>query len=453
MKTTLHPLELFMASTQAATGREVKIGLINGMAIVEQVETSPNRYQYAKHALMSDGLTWKTFIEPTYDKYTPLQKTPLVHPPPPTPYESEQALYNNVKDYIHKHLDLPHPNGYDILTAFVLKTWVEEFFDFTAYIGFFGRQETGKTRGLEVLRELCFRAWHTTGITTATLFRLTDKLSPTLLLDESEFLTGDEQKNLIGLLNSGQRRGVLIPRMKEDLEEFDFFNVYGSKALSGTKRLKSTTQSRMITFTMTKNVRPIPRTIDTETGAKLRSQLLSYRFAKIAANINHLKAATEYPELKPLSGRNFELFDPLFHVAATPEAKANILGYALETQQSKLQAEKTELSSTVFEAILKVKDSKAHNGLLLLKDIANYINMNQEPRYWITERRIGSRCTQMGFEKTRTNKGTAIILSNTLIERLCKDARYSATLLNFRVEGEEGERKKGYAKDWLEPNK
>jgi hypothetical protein len=452
MKTALHPIEIYMASTQAEQKREIKIGLINDMEIIEQVEVSPNRFQYAKHALMSDGTTWKTFIQPTYDKFMPLQKTPLVHPPPPTPYENDAKLYDSVKEYIHAHLDLPHPSGYNVLTAFAMKTWLEEMFDFTPYIGFFGRQETGKSRGLEVLRELCFRAWHTTGITTATLFRLTDKLRPTLLLDESEFLTGDEQKNLIGLLNSGQRRGVLIPRMREDLDEFDFFNCYGSKALSGTKRLKSTTQSRMITFVMTKNIRPIPRTIDTATGAKLRSQLLTYRFTKIAEHIKNLRATTEYPELKPLSGRNFELFFPLYHCATTPEAKADILSYALETQHSRLQAEKTELSSTVFEAILKIKDTKTQNGILLLKDIANYINMNQEPNYWIKEKRIGSRCTQMGFEKTRTNHGTAIIVNHGLIERLKKDPRYSATLLNFD-KSEESTPKKDSAQDWLNPNK
>lgn len=443
----IREVELLKYITHAEQKREVKIGLINGMEIIEQVETEPNTYAYAKHALMPDD-TWKTFIEPTYDRYMPLQKTPLIHPPPSTPYESDTQLYNNVKDYIYRHLDLPHPDGYDILTAFAMKTWIEEFFDFTPYIGFFGRQETGKSRGLEVLRELCFRAWHTTGITTATLFRLTEKLQPTLLLDESEFLTGDEQKNLIGLLNAGQRRGVMIPRMKEDLSDFDFFNVYGSKALSGTRRLKSTTESRMISFTMTKNIRPVPRTIDTNEGAKLRSQLLAWRFSKIAEHIDHLKATTEYPELKPFSGRNFELFYPLYHVATT-EARVNILSFALELQNTKLAAEKTELSSTIFEAILKLKDTKTHNGLLLLKDIANHININQEPQYWIAENRIGNKISQMGFEKTRTNRGTAVIMNHQLIERLRKDPRYSATLLNFSVDSEGSEPKKGTAPDWL----
>ena len=74
MKTALHPIEIYMASTQAEQKREIKIGLINDMEIIEQVEVSPNRFQYAKHALMSDGTTWKTFIQPTYDKFMPLQK-------------------------------------------------------------------------------------------------------------------------------------------------------------------------------------------------------------------------------------------------------------------------------------------------------------------------------------------------------------------------------------------
>jgi hypothetical protein len=431
-----------ITESERKTKKQICIGKIHGSTIFEQIQDVTGTYKYALYQEMANN-EWQLDTQLEYEGFIPLTKTPLTHPPPPTPYENEEILYNNVKAYIQKHLDLVNPLGYEILTSFIFKTWIEELFDFTPYIGFFGREAVGKSRALEILKELCFRAWLTTGITTATLFRLVEKFQPTLLLDESEFLTSDEKRELIGLINAGQRRGIMIPRMNEKFQEAEFFNVYGSKCISGTEQLKATTTSRMITFTMTRNIRPIPRTLDKTEASKLRGQLLMWRFKKITEP----KATTEFKELEPLSGRTFELFYPLYY-SAPATARPNILQFATELEQSKLLAEKTELASQIFEAIINLKDIKTYKGLLLIKDISNYINKDQEPQYWVTEKRIGTKLSQMGFEKTRTNRGTAIILNNTIIDRLKRDPRYSTELLNFNEKSEESEPKKGSVSEW-----
>jgi hypothetical protein len=422
-----------ITESERKTKKQICIGKIHGSTIFEQIQDITGTYKYAIYEEMENN-TWHLDTRLEYEGFIPLAKTPLTHPPPPTPYENEEILYNNVKAYIQKHLDLVNPLGYDVLTAFIFKTWIEELFDFTPYIGFFGREAVGKSRALEILKELCFRAWLTTGITTATLFRLVEKFQPTLLLDESEFLTSDEKRELIGLINAGQRRGIMIPRMNEKFQEANFFNVYGSKCISGTEQLKATTTSRMITFTMTRNIRPIPRTLDKTESAKLRSQLLMWRFKKITEP----KATTEFKELEPLSGRTFELFYPLYYSAPAP-ARPNILEFSKELEESKLRAEKTQLASMIFEAIINLKNTHVKRGLLMLKDIANYINREQEPQYWIGEQRIGTKCSQMGFEKIRTNRGIAIIINQQLIDRLRRDPRYSTELLNFSEKSEESE--------------
>jgi len=451
-----------ITEAEKKTKKEVCIGKIHGSAIFEQILDITGRHKYALYEEMENS-NWRLDTRLEYENFIPLQKTPLTHPPPPEEYESEEQLYNNVKAYIQKHLDIPNPLGYDVLTAFTFSTWISELFDFTAYLGFYGRESVGKSRGLEVLQQLCSRAWLTTNLTTATLFRLTEKFAPTLLLDESEFLTAEDKKELIGLLNTGQRRGATIPRMTgENLDEIEFFNVYCPKVIAGTEQLKRTTTSRMIVFTMTKNVRPIPRTIDKQEGKNLRSQLLMWRFRKISEMKNaltleqkltgrtELKATTEFPELEPLGGRMYELIYPLVYSAPTKEAKQNILEFAKEIERSKLQAEKTELSSIVFEAIINLKDTKVSRDLLLLKDIAQYVNAVQPPQNWIPEKTIARKCRQMGFETTRTTRGVAILMNPQLIDRLRKDTRYSTDLLNFNEPNERNEPKKDGVGNWLD---
>ena len=447
----LHPLELYCLNTEAKTKKQICIGKIHGSAIFEQILSTTGTYKYAIYQEMENKV-WQLDTRLEYEGFIPLAKTPLTHPSEPLEYETEEALYNNVKAFIYNHLDLINPLGYDILTAFVFSTWIPELFDFTPYVGFYGRESVGKTRGLEVLQQLCFRAWLTTNLTTATLFRLTEKFAPTLLLDESEFLTAEDKKELIGLLNSGQRRGIFIPRMKgEHSEEIEFFNVYSPKAISGTQQLKRTITSRMIVFTMTKNIRPIPRRINTTEGQKLRSQLLMWRFKTITNLKNlgiELKATAEFPDLEPLSGRLFELIYPLYYSAPSKEAKQNILQFSRELEESKLQAEKTALASQIFEAIINTKDTFARKGLLLIKDIANYINTNEPPQNWIPEKTIARKCRQMGFELTRTTRGTATILNNQIIERLRRDPRYSTDLFNYEA-NERNEAKKDTVSEWM----
>ncbi|MCJ7633762.1 hypothetical protein MUP77_15420 [Candidatus Bathyarchaeota archaeon] len=462
----LHPLIVCITETEKKTKKEVCIGKVFGSTIFEQVLDVTGKYKYALYEEM-ENQTWRldaTRLE--HENLIPLQKTPLTHPPPPEEYESEERLYSSVKAFIQKHLDIPNPLGYDVLTAFTFSTWISELFDFTAYLGFYGREAVGKSRGLEVLQQLCFRAWLTTNLTTATLFRLTEKFAPTLLLDESEFLTAEDKKELIGLLNTGQRRGATIPRMKgEHFDEIEFFNVYCPKVIAGTEQLKRTTTSRMLVFTMTKNIRPIPRTIDKQEGEKLRGQLLMWRFRKISemknaltleqklAGRTELKATAQFPELEPLGGRMYELIYPLVYSAPTKEAKQNILEFAKEIERSKLQAEKTELSSIVFEAIINLKDTKVSRGALLVKDIAQYVNAAQPPQNWIPEKTIARKCRQMGFETTRTTRGVAILINQQLIDRLRKDTRYSTDLLNFNEPNEANEPnepKKDSVGNWLD---
>jgi hypothetical protein len=458
MSSELSPVEIFCMDTERKTKKTICIGKILGSSIFEQIEKGTGEYAYSVYEQLSDN-TWQATTKPTVEDFIPLQKTPLTHPVAPQKYESEEKLYDSVKAFIYTHLDIPNPLGYDILASFVFSTWLQEIFDFTCYLNFHGRESVGKSRALEVLKELCFRAWLTTNLTTATLFRLTEKFAPTLLLDESEFLTAEDKKELIGLLNSGQRRGVYIPRMKgEHSEEIEFFNVYCPKAIAGTEQLKRTTTSRMIVFTLTRNVRPIPRNLDKKEGSKLRSQLLMWRFKKISEmkdkltleqklGASELKATAEFKELEPLNGRLYELIFPLYYSA--PTARKNILQFAEEIETTKLQAEKTELSSMVFEAIINLKDTRTSRGLLLLKDICGYLDQDQPPQYWIPEKTVARKCRQMGFETTRTNRGIAIFINQQLIDRLRKDTRYTTDLLNFGEDSEANEGKKDSVSDWV----
>lgn len=442
---TLNPLDVVRACArkEKRSKKRVSAGALLSSVIFEQIKGADGSARYAIYEQMADN-TWRLDTRIAYENFVPLpqKKNPLTTPYTPLEYESDESLWNEVKAYVHTHLDIINPAGYNILTGWIFSTWINELFDSTAYLGFFGRESVGKTRALEILNELCFRAWFTTGLTTATLFRLVERFNPTLLLDESEFLTQKERKELVSLLNAGQRRGLLIPRMTgQHYDEVELFSVYCPKAISGTEQLRKTTRSRMIMFNMTKNVRRMPKLMDKQTGATLRSKLLMWRFKKLSQlkdrltfkqkiSTLELKARTEFPELEKLSGRSYELFYPLLYCAPIQDIRKAIADFAIKLEEIKAREEKVELSSLVFEAIVKLQH-KAERGLLYLRDITAYVNTTLDIEYQFGGRSIGKIVTQMGFRKTRRSRGIAVIIDQALIRRLRKDPRYAIELADY----------------------
>jgi hypothetical protein len=198
------------------------------------------------------------------------------------PYENEEELFQSIRNCIYAHVDTPKDTDLDVLTCWVMATWLQEKWIAFPYLNFYGAHSCGKTRLNEVLGRLAFRGWNCTYVSTASLFRVTDKWHPVLLIDEIEPLL--KMQEIVSLLNSGYRKGSTIPRQTPQTDgtyQTEFFEVYGFKTTSGIRELPATLRSRSIIFHMRSATRPIRLFIDEKTCTTLRNQLLSYRFTQL----------------------------------------------------------------------------------------------------------------------------------------------------------------------------
>ena len=66
------------------------------------------------------------------------------------------------------------PALYDILTSWIIASWVPECWKVVPYIFFYGPINSGKTRGLEILTTLSYRGLLSSNITTASLYRASE---------------------------------------------------------------------------------------------------------------------------------------------------------------------------------------------------------------------------------------------------------------------------------------
>lgn len=179
----------------------------------------------------------------------------------------------------------------------------------------------GKSLLLEVLEPLVARGWKTGGITAAVLTRKVDKLTPTLLLDETDqaFKRDKEYAAAIqGVLNEGYRkRGVysLCIPTKGGGWDFADLKVYSPKCFAGIGKLPDTVASRSIV------VRLKMRTADEHVEPKYEEDLWTraepLHQALVAWASHHLETLRDArpPVPDQLQNRTAEVWRPLFAIA------------------------------------------------------------------------------------------------------------------------------------------
>ncbi|MDP3961081.1 MAG: DUF3854 domain-containing protein, partial [Pseudorhodobacter sp.] len=217
-----------------------------------------------------------------------------------TQYDSQAVLFKEIRNFIHRYLELP-ADFEEIASLYVLLTWVYEFAPSIPYLRVIGDWGTGKTRFLQVVGAICFRPIFASGATTpAPIFRILEQFRGTLVLDEADFKDSAAWVEMVKLLNNGYRPGM--PVLRADKENGKWYprsyQVFGPKLISTRFPFRDEAlESRCLTAEMLPLTRDdIPRVLppafDKEVN-ELRSKLLTFRLA----NLTKLKGKTFGNEL------------------------------------------------------------------------------------------------------------------------------------------------------------
>lgn len=409
-------------------------GTINGYGIYELVKPTAGKPCFTVK-IKEKPLSYLKELEIPNQQLIvrPLERVPWPLPTEPESYGNTEELWNEIKQCIHKHVDLPEPESYTVLTAWTFASWLLEKWQIAPYLFFFGTFATGKTRALEVLSRLCQRGWLALYISAASLYRPVEAWQPTLFLDEAEVY--GKRNEILGLLNGSYRRGQYVCRQRETENEgyeTEFFDCFSFKAIAGTRTLAKTLKSRCIIFHTTHATRKIKFFVDEERCTELRNKLLQWRFdTLLTEDTEDSEGNREASRLEELvkqigSQREVELFYPLIAVAPTQEIKKELIRYAKASSTRKLEELSLSAEATCLSAILQAKaEGLMKNGKILISDVTLKVNENLEIAEQWKERYTSSLCTRLGFQRSRGTRGKAVIIwSQPLIERLKKDQRY-----------------------------
>jgi hypothetical protein len=198
-------------------------------------------------------------------------------------YGSEQDLQREIKEHIHKYVDVS--DTYETFASwYVLGSWVYDKFRAVSYLRLLGDTGCGKSRFIDVVGGLCYKPIRTSGATTpAPVYRLIQRWKGTLLVDEGDLRYSDPTNEIVKILNQGFEINRPITRCNpNDCSKVEFFDTFGPKIIATRSTFTDQAlESRCLTERMVETNRTdipfnLPSKFDEE-QRKLRNKLLMFR--------------------------------------------------------------------------------------------------------------------------------------------------------------------------------
>jgi len=318
----------------------------------------------------------------------------LLLPEKPEPYESIEALIEQINAYLHRYIDLSD-RFQRIASYYVLLTWVYDAFNELPYLRLRGDFGSGKTRALVVIGSLCYKAFFASGASTVSpIFHTLDAFRGTLIFDEADFRFSDEKSELIKIFNNGNAKGFPVLRTAVTTKrEFDprAFNVFGPKIVAMRRSFDDQAlESRFLTEEMgQRGLRDdvpinLPDTQKDEARA-LRSRLLMYRF--LTLETIRIDDSLVDPALSP---RLNQILVPLLSIIADERLRDEVRESVTSFERDLYAERSTSTEAGVLEVLAELLFSPTSTTIPVADVTSAFIaRFAQEYERPITNRFVG----------------------------------------------------------------
>ena len=165
-------------------------------------------------------------------------------------------VFEKVKGLLKKYVDLVSEEQYNLVTIWIMGTYVHRLFSAYPYLHVQAKPGSGKTRLLNTIAALSFNGLLVVNPSMASLFRMIDRGSITACIDEAEKLLKNEKEasDFAALLNAGYSRGASVSRIGEGMK-IEIFDVYSPKVIANISGLGEVLGSRSIKIQMIRSKR------------------------------------------------------------------------------------------------------------------------------------------------------------------------------------------------------
>ncbi len=265
----------------------------------------------------------------------------------------------------------PEEIFYKIFTLIVISTWKTGYWTSFGFPILLGDPDSGKTRVLDLMRELGYRMIHSAGTTFPAMVRATHFHQAGLLIDEASDRLNpktESGREMLNFVKPSYREGSRYTAAdNNDPEKINSYRNFGFKAFAGERSFTASLISRSITVIMQQADPEIPELyyIQDELN-NLQTKLLNYRYKT--------GPPTDLGMDFVLKGRLREVFGPIISTAMhIGRPYEDIIDFALNIKKEQQE----DLIGTLENDILKIiKGSEEKQTTIdgqLLEDAPEYI--------------------------------------------------------------------------------
>lgn len=277
-------------------------------------------------------------------------------------YGNTLTLLAEIEAHIYSYLDVS-PNYLKFAAYYVLLSWLYDRFHTLPYLRALGDTGCGKSRFLDVIGGLCYKAISASGcVTPAPIYRMLRKWQGTLILDEADMKNSDEYNEVVTILNCGFERGrPVIRATKDNPDKVQILPVYGPKVFATRRRFKDVAlEARCLTEIMRETDRDdIPPVLGRKffkEQQELRNKLLLFRLRNYFNVDPEAASSLNLDGIEPRLRQISEAFASLF--ANEPEVLESYREFITNHQRELIEQRAATKTGQVVEALFALLEER-----------------------------------------------------------------------------------------------
>lgn len=152
--------------------------------------------------------------------------------------ESRDAedLFDDVKELLEGYWFHYNKEWFDVMTAYAIHTYLAPLLGYTVYMLFKGKEGTGKSQLQDVLSRLTYNGVSSSNSTPSVTVRYAHGYQASVNVDEAEQLSQEQTQKMVGLYNTGYRKGGSYEQVNTDAgkihEQIRSINSFCPKTMS-----------------------------------------------------------------------------------------------------------------------------------------------------------------------------------------------------------------------------
>jgi len=286
------------------------------------VTSNRDAFEFEEQTVLKKGFLWpQTFMQSADDANwnRPDIKAFLEgNTEPPDPWD----LYMDIRKVFEKYVEYAEDRHYDLMTLYVMLSYVFRLFEAVGYIHFMGTHGAGKSTNLSILRALAFNPHWQSSMSASSLFRTFASNIGTMLFDEAESWDTENGRDLMSMIKAGYQEGSQVKRAEKNSQDRWVpmnFPAYSPKVFSSIAPQDIVLQSRCIVVNMRPAIRPIPEFhYRAPEWAALRNRLYLWAMhhtANLEPVVKEWSETKRYEKAPGIQNRNWQIAGPLLSLA------------------------------------------------------------------------------------------------------------------------------------------